>query len=144
MQKTYMAKPAEVVRKCYLVDAKDQVLGRLAARVATILRGKHKVSYTPHVDGGDVVVVINASKVRVTGKKTTDKIYKKYSGFHSGLKQIAFQDLLAKSPEQVIKLAVNRMIPSGPLGYKVRTRLKVYSGETHPHKAQNPILVSLS
>jgi large subunit ribosomal protein L13 len=144
MQKTYMAKPEDVIRKCYVVDAKDQVLGRLAAKVATLLRGKHKVIYTPHVDTGDIVVVINADKVRVTGKKATDKLYKKHSGFHSGLKLVPFQELMVKSPEQVIKLAVNRMIPSGPLGFKIRTRLKVYCGDTHPHLAQNPVSVSIS
>ncbi len=138
-QKTYMANAATVERKCYVIDAKDQVLGRLAAKAATILRGKHKPTFTPHCDTGDQVIVINAEKIRVTGNKLNDKEYQRYSGYPSGQKSVKLKVMLEKAPEQVIRLAVNRMIPSGPLGNKMRTKLKVYAGDSHPHQAQKPI-----
>ncbi len=137
---SYMAKPGEVTSKCYVIDAQDKILGRLAAKAAVLLRGKHKPQYTPNVVTGDMVVVINAEKIRVTGKKMTDKIYQKYSGYPSGQKHLALQDLLHKRPEQVVRLAVNRMIPKGPLGNSIRTRLHVYAGDKHPHQAQQPIV----
>lgn len=137
--KTYMAKTSEVERKCYLIDAKDKVLGRVATKVATILRGKHKPTYTPHVDTGDVVIIINAEKIRVTGNKLEDKKYQRYSGYPSGQKTVKLVDMLKKAPEQVMYLAVNRMIPSGALGNKVKKKLKVYAGEEHPHQSQKPI-----
>jgi len=134
-----MAKTSEVERKCYLIDAKDKVLGRVATKVATILRGKHKPTYTPHVDTGDVVIIINAEKIRVTGNKLEDKKYQRYSGYPSGQKTVKLVDMLKKAPEQVMYLAVNRMIPSGALGNKVKKKLKVYAGEEHPHQSQKPI-----
>lgn len=136
--KTYMAKASEIQRRCYVIDADNVVLGRLAAKAATILRGKHKPIYTPHVDTGDMVVVINAGKVRVTGKKLRQKEYQRYSGYQSGQKSVPLEDMLRKAPEKVIQLAVNRMIPKGPLGNKMRTKLKVYAGPDHPHQAQKP------
>ena len=143
MQKTFMAKPNETPRACYLVNADGKVLGRLAARVAAILRGKHKVQFTPHIDTGDTVVVINAAKIRVTGKKMTDKVYQRYSGYPGGQKRLSLEKLLAKKPEEVIKLAVNRMIPRGPLGYSIRRKLRVYAGDQHPHQAQKPVLLEI-
>lgn len=137
-QKTYMAKLSEVERKCYVIDAKDQILGRIATKAATILRGKHKPSYTPHVDTGDMVVIINAEKVKVTGNKLSQKEYKRYSGYPSGQKTVKLETMLEKAPTEVIRLAVNRMIPSGALGNKMRSKLKVYKGEEHPHVAQKP------
>lgn len=134
-----MAKPGEVQEKCYLLDAQNKILGRLAAKAAVLLRGKHKPNYTPNVKTGDMVVVINAEKIRVTGKKMTDKIYQRYSGYPSGKKVLALQDLLQKRPEQAVRLAINRMIPKGPLGNDIRKRLRVYSGDKHPHQAQKPI-----
>lgn len=138
-QKTYMANAATVERKCYIIDATDQVLGRLAAKAATILRGKHKPTFTPHCDTGDQVIVINAEKIRVTGDKLNAKEYQRYSGYPSGQKSVKLKDMMNKSPEKVIQLAVNRMIPSGALGNKMRTKLKVYAGDSHPHQAQKPI-----
>ena len=138
-QKTYMAKSAEVERKCYLIDAKDKVLGRIATKAATILRGKHKPIYTPHVDTGDMVIIINAGKFRVTGKKMQDKEYQRYTGYHGGRKVVNLETLLERAPTQALRLAINRMIPSGPLGNKVKTKLKIYAGEEQPHTAQKPI-----
>ncbi len=143
MQKTYMLKEKDIKPSCYLIDASGKVLGKVAAKAAEILRGKHKPTYTPHVACGDMVVIINAEKVRVTGKKMEQKEYQRYSGFHGGQKVLKLKELLAKSPEQVLRLAVNRMIPSGPLGNKIRRRLKVYAGAEHPHQAQKPILLEI-
>jgi len=134
-----MAKDSEVERKCYIIDAQNKILGRIAAKAATILRGKHKPIYTPHVDTGDMVVVINAEKVKVTGNKLKQKEYQRYSGYHSGQKTVKLEDMLKKAPTRVIQLAVNRMIPSGPLGNKIKTKLKIYAGDKHPHEAQKPI-----
>lgn len=138
-QKTYMAKASEVERQCYLIDAKDKILGRVATKAATILRGKHKPTFTPHVDTGDMVVIINAEKIAVTGNKLKQKEYQRYSGYHGGQKIVKLEDMLKRSPIQVLKLAINRMIPSGPLGNKVKTKLKVYVGGKHPHTSQKPI-----
>ena len=142
-QKTYQAKENEIVRKWYLIDAKDQILGRIATKAATLLRGKHKPIYTPYIDSGDMVVIINAEKVKVTGKKLQDKIYNKYSGYPSGRKMASLEVMLKRSPTKVLKLAVNRMIPKGPLGYRSRMKLKVYAGESHPHQTHKPIPVEI-
>jgi len=143
MTKSYMAKASDVERKCYLIDAKDQILGKVATKAATILRGKHKVTYTPHVDTGDMVVIINADKIRVTGNKLQAKTYQKYSGYPSGQRSTNLESLLAKAPTQVIRLAVNRMIPSGALGNQVKTKLKIYAGDQHPHQAQKPTAIEV-
>ncbi|HIN89153.1 MAG TPA: 50S ribosomal protein L13 [Porticoccaceae bacterium] len=141
--KTYSAKPHEVDQKWLLVDAEGQTLGRMATAIATRLRGKHKPEYTPHIDTGDFVVVINADKVRVTGNKAKDKIYHSHSGFPGGLKSISFEKLLEKAPERVIKLAVKGMLPRNSLGRAMFKKLKVYAGAEHPHTAQQPESVHL-
>lgn len=143
LNKTYIPKRGQIERKCYLIDAKDKVLGRVAAKAAAILRGKHKVTYTPFLECGDSVVIINAAKIRVTGKKMTDKLYEAYSGYPSGIKVLSVEDLLKKSPTRLIRLAVNRMIPKGSLGYHERTRLRVYADDKHRHQAQKPIALSI-
>jgi large subunit ribosomal protein L13 len=141
--KTYSAKPHEVAQNWLLVDAEGQTLGRMATAIATRLRGKHKAEYTPHVDTGDFVVVINADKVRVTGNKTTDKMYHAHSGFPGGLKSISFENLLERAPEKVVKLAVKGMLPRTPLGRAMFKKLKVYAGTEHPHSAQQPQAIQL-
>jgi len=141
--KTYSAKPHEVAQNWLLVDAEGQTLGRMATAIATRLRGKHKAEYTPHVDTGDFVVVINADKVRVTGNKTTDKMYHGHSGFPGGLKSISFENLLERAPETVVKLAVKGMLPRTPLGRAMFKKLKVYAGTEHPHSAQQPQTIQL-
>ena len=138
MNKTYIPKKEEIKRIWYLVDAKNKTLGRLAARVAGILRGKHKPNFTPHLDTGDGVIVINASKIRVTGRKLKQKIYRRYSGYPGGLKEVPLANLLRQKPELVFKLAVKRMLPKGSLGRRIFKKLKVYSDEQHPHNSQNP------
>ena len=136
--KTYYAKPNEVEREWLLIDAEDQVLGRVAAKAAQILRGKHKPQYTPHVDTGDFVVVINAEKIRVTGNKLTDKEYFRHSGYPGGLKSETFQEAIEKHPERVIEHAVKGMLPKNTLGRAMGKKLKVYAGPEHPHTAQKP------
>ncbi len=136
--KTISAKPHEVQHAWYVIDAKDKVLGRMASRIAGILRGKHKAIYTPHVDTGDFVIIINASHVKVTGKKTSDKKYFHHTGFPGGIKEASFEDALAKNPARVIELAVKGMLPKGPLGRDMFRKLKVYAGAEHPHAAQQP------
>ena len=136
--KTYSAKPETVKREWFVVDAADQTLGRLATEVARRLRGKHKPEFTPHVDTGDYIVVINADKVKVTGKKAGDKMYHRHTGYIGGLKSISFDKLIDKKPEQVIQLAVKGMMPKGPLGRAMYSKLKVYAGANHPHAAQQP------
>ncbi|NKB34155.1 MAG: 50S ribosomal protein L13 [Pseudomonadales bacterium] len=136
--KTYSAKPHEVDQNWLLVDADGQTLGRMASAIATRLRGKHKAEYTPHVDTGDFVVVINADKVKVTGNKATDKMYHSHSGYPGGLKSISFEKLQERTPEKVIKLAVKGMLPRTPLGRAMFKKLKVYAGAEHPHGAQQP------
>lgn len=143
IQKTYMAKASEVERKCYLIDANNKILGRIATKAAVILRGKHKSTFTPHVDTGDMVVIINAEKVKVTGNKFKQKEYQRYSGYHSGQKIVKLEDMLKRAPTQVLRLAVNRMIPSGPLGNQIKTKLKIYKGDKHPHQAQKPIVLEI-
>ena len=136
--KTYYAKPGEVQREWLLVDATDMTLGRLASAVAQILRGKNKPTYTPHVDTGDFVVVINCDKIKVTGAKVTDKVYYRYTNHPGGLRQETFQEAMAKHPERVIQHAVKGMLPKGTLGRQMLKKLKVYTGSEHPHQAQNP------
>lgn len=141
--KTFSAKPHLVNRKWHLVDASDKTLGRLASQIAHILRGKHKPEFTPHVDTGDFVVVINAEKIRVTGNKAKDKIYYRHTGYPGGLKEISFEKLQAKAPERVLMLAVKGMLPKGPLGYATLKKLKVYAGPQHHHAAQQPQLLDI-
>lgn len=141
--KTYSAKPSEVDRKWLLVDAEGQTLGRLASEVAVILRGKNKPEFTPHVDTGDFVVVINAEKVQVSGKKMTDKIYGHHTGHPGGLKTEELKVALEKHPERVIEKAVKGMLPKTTLGRKQGMKLKVYAGPEHPHAAQNPTKIEL-
>lgn len=136
--KSYIAKPAEVERKWYVIDAEDKTLGKISSEVASILRGKKKPIYTPHVDTGDYVIVINAEKVRVTGKKEEQKIYKSHSGYPGGLKETTLRELRAKKPEEIIRHAVKGMMPKGKLGRQMFKKLKVYAGPEHPHTAQNP------
>ncbi len=136
--KTYSAKAEEVQREWYVVDAKDKTLGRLASEIARRLRGKHKAVYTPHVDTGDYIVVINAAQVRVTGNKATDKMYYRHTGYIGNLKSISFDKLLASKPERVIELAVKGMLPKNPLGRAMFRKLRVYAGAEHGHAAQQP------
>ncbi len=140
--KTFSAKAGEVEHEWLLVDAEGKTLGRLATEVASRLRGKHKPEYTPHMDTGDYIVVINADKVKVSGKKTTDKIYHRHSGYPGGLKSISFEKLLDQAPERVLQLAVRGMLPRNPLGRAMLSKLKVYAGNEHPHTAQQPRAVS--
>jgi large subunit ribosomal protein L13 len=136
--KTVSMRAQDVQRSWLVVDAENETLGRLATEVARRLRGKHKPEYTPHVDTGDYVIVVNADKVRVTGKKTTDKIYYRHSGYPGGIKAISFEHLLAKHPERIIEKAVKGMLPRNPLGRAMFRKLKVYAGGEHPHSAQQP------
>jgi large subunit ribosomal protein L13 len=136
--KTFSAKPAEVKHDWYLVDATDKTLGRLATEIARRLRGKHKPEYTPHVDTGDYIVVINAEKVRVTGNKMEDKIYYRHTGYVGHLKSISLKKLLAKAPERVLEKAVKGMLPKNPLGRAMYRKLKVFAGPEHRHAAQQP------
>ncbi len=141
--KTYFAKPGEVEKKWYVVDVSGKVLGRAATRIARILMGKTKPQYTPHVDVGDYVIVVNAEKVELTGKKWDQKVYYRHSGYPGGLKAIKARDLLNKHPERLIKLAVKRMLPKNKLGRKMLKKLKVYAGPEHPHAAQKPEKIEL-
>jgi large subunit ribosomal protein L13 len=136
--KTLSAKPETVKRDWYVVDATGKTLGRLSTEIASRLRGKHKPEYTPHVDTGDYIVVVNAEKVTVTGKKASDKVYHRHTGYIGGLKSITFEKLIDKAPERVIESAVKGMLPRGPLGRAMFKKLKVYAGTDHPHTAQQP------
>lgn len=136
-----MAKKEDVKRQWYLLDAKDKILGRLATKAAVLLRGKHKPIFTPHVDTGDGVIVINAAKIKVTGRKLKQKVYRRYSGYPGGLREVTLENMLAKKPTMVIRLAIERMLPSGPLGRQIVKKLKVYADDKHPHTAQNPIVI---
>lgn len=142
--KTYAAKESEIERRWYLVDAQGQILGRMACRIADVLRGKHKPCYTPNVDAGDFIIVVNAEKVTVTGKKAQQKVYQSYSGYPGGLKETKYADMLERHPERIIRLAVRRMIPKNKLGRKVLKKLKVYRGSEHPHEAQKPEVLSIT
>ncbi len=136
--KTISANPATVKRDWYVIDAEGKTLGRMAAEIATRLRGKHKPEYTPHIDTGDYIVVVNAEKVRVTGNKAKDKIYHRHTGYVGGIKSISFEKLIQKAPERTIETAVKGMLPKGPLGRAMFKKLKVYAGTEHPHAAQQP------
>lgn len=136
--KTYSAKPHEVKRDWYVVDASDKTLGRLATEIARRLRGKHKAEYTPHVDTGDYIVVTNAEKVTVTGRKSSDKMYYNHSGYPGGIKSISFEKLQEKNPVSIIERAVKGMLPKNPLGREMYRKLKIYTGTEHPHAAQQP------
>ena len=136
--KTFMASPATIDRKWYVVDATDMTLGRLASEVAKVLRGKNKPIFTPHIDCGDNVIVINAEKIKVTGKKMDQKVYYHHSDYVGGLKEATLREKLEKKPEQVIELAVKGMLPKGPLGRQMFTTLHVYAGPEHKHEAQKP------
>jgi len=141
--KTYMAKPTEVERQWFVIDAEGQTLGRLCSEVAAILRDKHKPTYTPHVDTGDFVIVINAEKIQLTGKKLEKKKYRYHTGYPGGLKEVDYKTLLQKRPEKAIELAVKGMLPKNRLGAKMFRKLKVYRGSEHPHQAQKPIVREL-
>jgi large subunit ribosomal protein L13 len=139
MQKTYFAKKSEVKRQWYIVDAKDKILGRLATRVAVVLRGKHKPIFTPNIDTGDCVVVVNAAKARFTGRKMQQKLYRRYSGYPGGLREVTLENMFAKRPETVVRLAVQRMLPTGPLGRKLIRKLRVCADEKHGLVGQKPV-----
>ena len=136
--KSFMASPATIERKWYVVDATGYTLGRLASEVAKVLRGKNKAIFTPHIDTGDYVIVVNADKIKVTGKKLDQKIYYHHSDYVGGMKETTLREMLAKKPEKVVELAVKGMLPKGPLGREMFTKLHVYAGAEHPHTAQKP------
>ena len=141
--KTFSAKSKEVKRDWFLVDANGKTLGRIATEVASRLRGKHKAEFTPHVDTGDYIVIVNASKLKVTGNKFDDKMYQYHTGYIGNLKSIPFKDLIKKKPEYVIKKAVKGMLPKGPLGREMARKMKVFSGSEHTHAAQQPQLLDI-
>jgi large subunit ribosomal protein L13 len=140
---TFSAKPADVTHEWFVIDATDKVLGRIASEAALRLRGKHKAIYTPHVDTGDYIVVINASKIRVTGNKALDKMYHRHSGFPGGISSTNFKDMQAKHPTRALEKAVKGMLPKGPLGFAMIKKLKVYGGAEHPHTAQQPKVLDI-
>ena len=141
--KSFMASPAPIERKWYVVDAQGQTLGRLAAEIAKVLRGKNKPIYTPHIDTGDYVIVVNADKVKVTGKKMDQKIYYNHSDYTGGMRETTLRELMAKKPASVIELAVKGMLPKGPLGRAMIAKLHVYAGAEHPHAAQKPEVLEI-
>jgi len=141
--KTHIPKPKEIKRKWYLMDVKGKILGRIATRAAVILRGKHKPIFTPHIDCGDYLVVINAKDVKVTGRKMTEKMYKRYSGYPGGLKQTPLEVLLKTKPTEAVKHAIKGMLPKGPLGRDIFAKLKVYAGSAHSHQAQDPKILEV-
>jgi ribosomal protein L13, bacterial type len=143
MRTTYMAKPNEVERKWYVIDAAGQTLGRLASEAAALIRGKHKPQFTPHVDTGDFVIIVNADKVHLTGKKLQNKKYYRHSGYPGGLKVTTAGDMLKNNPTRMVELAVHGMLPKNRLGDKLKLKLKVYAGPEHPHQAQNPQVYEL-
>jgi large subunit ribosomal protein L13 len=136
--RTFTPKAADITHEWHVIDADGAILGRLATEVATLLRGKHKPIYTPNLDTGDHVVIINASKLAISPKKATDKVYWRHSGYPGGIRSESLEHLLARQPERVVKLAVRRMLPKGPLGRSMLRKLRVYAGPTHPHHAQQP------
>ena len=138
-----MAKASTVERQWYVIDAENQVLGRLASQIALMLRGKHKPTFTPHVDTGDYIIVVNAEKIVLTGKKMDDKIYRHHTGYPGGLKEATARRMIARKPEFVIKEAVRGMLPKGPLGYAMLKKLHVYAGQEHNHQAQKPVVYDL-
>lgn len=141
--KTFTAKPETVKRDWYVVDASGKTLGRLASEVARRLRGKHKAEYTPHVDTGDYIIILNAEKVAVTGNKRNDKKYYRHTGYVGGIKEATFEEMIARSPERVIEIAVKGMLPKGPLGRAMYRKLKVYAGNEHNHVAQQPQVLDI-
>ena len=141
--KTFMASPATIERKWYVVDATGHTLGRLASEIASILRGKNKPTYTPHIDTGDYVIVVNADKIQVTGKKLDQKVYYNHSDYVGGMKETTLREKMAKKPEDVIYLAVKGMLPKGPLGREMITKLHVYAGADHKHQAQKPEVLEI-
>ncbi len=141
--KTVSARPAEVEQQWYVIDAENQVVGRLASQVAAILRGKHKPYFTPHVDCGDYVIIVNADKARFSGKKETDKLYYRYSGYPGGLKTRTAKEMRQRRPDYIMRHAVKGMLPKGPLGRNMLKKLKVYASPTHPHEAQQPKVLAL-
>ena len=136
--KTFMASPATIDRKWYVVDAANKTLGRLTSEVAKILRGKHKAIFTPHIDTGDYVIIVNADKIKVTGRKLDKKIYFRHTDYVGGVKETTLREMMAKKPEKVVELAVKGMLPKGPLGREMFKKLHVYAGPEHPHAAQKP------
>ncbi len=136
--KSYVAKPLEIERKWYVVDATDKTLGRLSTEIASRLRGKHKPIYTPHVDCGDYIIVVNAEKIRLTGNKVNQKVYRHHTGYMGGLRERSYKEMLAKHPERIIEKAVKGMLPKNSLGRQMYTKLKVYAGPEHNHAAQKP------
>lgn len=143
MKKTYTAKPEDIKMKWYIADAKGQTLGRLASRIATILRGKHKPIFTPHLDTGDGVIVINASQIKVTGRKLKQKVYRRYSGYPGGLREVKLEVMLAKKPTTVMHLAVQRMLPTGPLGRDLIKKLRVFADDKHDLTGVKPIVLEV-
>ncbi|MGB5145935.1 MAG: 50S ribosomal protein L13 [Porticoccaceae bacterium] len=141
--KTFSAKPETVVHDWLLVDAADKTLGRIASAIAHRLRGKHKPEFTPHVDTGDYVIVVNAERVRVTGRKAKDKMYHRHTGYPGGIKSISFEKLIQQAPERALEHAIKGMLPKGPLGRAMYRKLKIYAGDIHPHAAQQPRAVDL-
>ncbi|NLJ70334.1 MAG: 50S ribosomal protein L13 [Clostridiaceae bacterium] len=136
--KTYVAKPSEIERKWYVIDVADQILGRVATEIATVLRGKHKPEYTPFLDTGDYVIVVNADKIKVSGNKEKNKVYRRHSGYPGGLKEVTLDEVRAKHPERIIKQAVKGMLPKNALGRQMLKKLKVYAGPEHNNQAQKP------
>lgn len=143
MQKTFSAKPGDIRHEWFVVDASDKTLGRLSTEIARRLRGKHKAEYTPHMDTGDYIIVINADKIRVTGKKAQDKIYYKHTGYIGNMKSSNFAEMQAKTPGRALQLAVKGMLPKGPLGRAMIKKMKIYAGEEHKHAAQQPTLLEI-
>jgi large subunit ribosomal protein L13 len=141
---TFMAKPATITRRWFVVDATDAVVGRLAVLIANVLRGKHRPEYTPHMDSGEFVVVVNAEKVRFTGKKLETKTYHHYTRYPGGLKTVSARDLIEKHPDRILREAVRRMVPRNKLGRQQMTKLKIYAGPNHPHQAQQPVELKLN
>ena len=143
-QKSYLAKPGELTQEWHLIDAEDLVVGRLAAKVAMILQGKHKPTYTPHVDTGDFVIITNAEKVRVTGAKEQQRTYDTFSGYAGGRRVYSMADMRTRAPHKIVELAVRRMLPKTKMGKHMLTKLKIYKGDEHPHAAQQPKKLDLS
>ncbi len=143
IQKTYATTPAVIERRWWVIDARGMTLGRLAARVAPILRGTHKPYFTPHLDTGDHVIIVNADKIRVTGRRMDQKIYYRHSGYPGGLKQMTLREMMDRHPTRALKLAIKGMMPKGPLGRQMLKKLKVYAGGEHPHQAQQPQAMEL-
>jgi large subunit ribosomal protein L13 len=141
--KTFSAKSSNIKKNWYLIDATGKILGRLATELSRYLRGKHKVEYTPHIDTGDYIIVLNAKKILVTGRKSKDKIYYHHTGYIGGIKSFSFREMIQRCPERIIERAVKGMLPRGPLGRMMFKKLKVYAGDTHNHAAQNPQFLNI-